>query len=206
MRVASGLMPIALERQIELRTTVPPRLRSAIGDRRRVEQILINLAANALKFSPTRGVVEIEGQFDGPVAIFMVRDDGAGIAAADRPKIFESFHRLAAHERITGTGLGLPIASDLARRMGGDLDVASVPEAGSAFILALPGPAAVDATAVSAALGRALVQQEIALEERAVLRALGRSNRRTRGSEPPAPPAVRLLPPAPPDDEDPPSA
>ena len=47
---------------------------------------------------------------------------------------------MAGHDRITGTGLGLPIARDLARAMGGDLVVASVPDAGSTFLLALPGP------------------------------------------------------------------
>jgi signal transduction histidine kinase len=192
-RVASSLMPIALEREIELRTVLPPRLRSATGDRRRVEQILTNLAANALKFSPPHGIVEIEGRLDGPVAIIIVRDEGAGISAEDRPKIFESFHRLAGHERITGTGLGLPIARDLARRMGGDLDVASVPDAGSAFVLALPGPAPVDTAIIAAALGRSLVEQEIALEERAVLRALGRSSRRPQSAAPPAVPAIRLV-------------
>jgi signal transduction histidine kinase len=171
-RVAAGLLPIALECDVRLRTVLPPRLRSATGDRRRVEQIVTNLVANALKFTAPGGTVEINARFDGPVAIIAVVDDGAGIASDDRPRIFERFHRLAAHERTTGTGLGLPIARDLARRMGGDLEVASVPGSGSAFILALPGPAPVETSAVAAALNRALAGEEIGLEERAVLRAI----------------------------------
>lgn len=171
-RVATGLLPIALECDIRLRTTLPPRLRSATGDRRRVEQILTNLVANALKFTAPGGRVEINARFDGPVAILAVVDDGTGIAGDDRPRIFERFHRLPGHERITGTGLGLPIARDLARRMGGDLEVASVPGSGSAFILVLPGPAAVAPSVVAAALGRALAAEEIGLEERSVLRAM----------------------------------
>jgi signal transduction histidine kinase len=174
-RVAAGLEPIAMERGTRLATSLPPRLRSATGDRRRVEQILTNLAANALKFTPGGGTVEIVGRFDGAVAIFVVRDDGPGIDVGDRRRIFERFQRLAAHDRITGTGLGLPIARDLARRMSGEIDVASISGAGSAFILVLPGPAAVEAGVVAEALARALEEETVRLEESAVLRAIGRS-------------------------------
>jgi signal transduction histidine kinase len=171
-RVAANLMPIALERGIELATALPPRLRAATGDRRRVEQILTNVAANALKFTPAERGVELAAWFDGSVALVAVRDEGSGIAAGDRARIFERFYRMAGHERITGTGLGLPIARELARAMGGDLDVASVPGSGSSFVLALPGPAPAAATNLGETLERALGAEEVALEERAVLRAM----------------------------------
>jgi signal transduction histidine kinase len=174
-QVATGLMPIALERGSRLTTTLPPRLRSATADRRRVEQILMNLAGNALKFTPRGGTVEIAGRFDGPVAVIAVRDDGPGIAPQDRIRIFERFERLADHERVTGTGLGLPIARDLARRMDGDLEVASHPGTGSAFVLVLPGPAAVDPDQVREGLRRALADETRRLDELAVLRTAGRS-------------------------------
>ena len=172
--VAAGLLPIALERGSRLTTNLPPRLRSATGDRRRVEQILTNLAANALKFTPPGGTVEIVGRFEGPVAAFVVRDDGPGIAAEDRARIFERFERLADHERVTGTGLGLAIARDLARRMDGDLDVASLAGAGSAFVLVLPGPAGVDRGLLGESLRRALAAEATRLEEVAVLRTAAR--------------------------------
>jgi signal transduction histidine kinase len=171
-QVAAGLLPIAISRDISLTTGFPPRLRVATGDRRRVEQILTNLAANALKFTPSGGAVEIEGHVDGLVALFVVRDDGDGIPADERSRIFERFHRLANHERISGTGLGLPIARDLARQMSGDLEVASVPGSGSSFVLALPGPTEVDEATVAASLRRTLDGEEIALEERMVRRAI----------------------------------
>ncbi|HET7473389.1 MAG TPA: HAMP domain-containing sensor histidine kinase [Candidatus Limnocylindrales bacterium] len=171
-QVAASLLPIAIDRRIRLTTSLPVRLRVARADRRRVEQIVTNLAANALKFTPPDGNVEIAARFDGLVAIVVVRDDGAGIPAEDRARIFERFHRMAGHERITGTGLGLPIARDLARQMTGDLDVASVPGAGSAFVLALPGPAEVPLDVVTAALTEAVVLEAQALEERAVRRAI----------------------------------
>jgi signal transduction histidine kinase len=171
-QAAAGILPIAIERGIRLTTVLPPRLQVATADRRRVEQIVTNLAANALKFTPAGGAVEIEGRFDGLVAVVTVRDDGAGIPLDDRDRIFERFHRLASHERITGTGLGLPIARDLARRMNGDLGVASVPDAGSAFVMVLPGPAEVSPETVSAALARSLAQEEQTFEERLVRRAV----------------------------------
>ncbi|HLQ49569.1 MAG TPA: GAF domain-containing sensor histidine kinase [Candidatus Dormibacteraeota bacterium] len=176
-QVADGLLPIAIEREVGLRTTLPPRLGAATGDRRRVEQILTNLVNNALKFSPVGGCVELEGRFEGAVALVIVRDDGAGIEADDRARIFERFQRLPGHERIIGTGLGLPIALGLARELGGDLDVASVPGSGSAFVLVLPGPAITDAEVIEATLARTLAAEEAGLEERAVLRAIGGRSR-----------------------------
>lgn len=171
-RVVHRLDPIAMERGIALATDLPPRLRTATGDRRRVEQILTNLTANAVKFSAAGGVVELAGWFDGPVALIAVRDEGAGIGPGERELIFDRFYRMADHDRTPGTGLGLPIARELARAMEGDLDVASVPGSGSSFILALPGPTSVDGDVLGVALVRAIATEEIRLEERAVLRAI----------------------------------
>jgi signal transduction histidine kinase len=176
-QVASNLLPIAIDRRVALRTSLPPRLRVATADRRRVEQILTNLAANALKFTKSGGTVEIHGRFVGLVAVLIVRDDGPGIPPEDRGRIFERFHRMAGHEQITGTGLGLPIARDLARRMAGDLDVASVPGGGSSFVLVLPGPAPVEPSAIVATLEATLREEERALDERVVRRALAAAGR-----------------------------
>ena len=171
-RVLDHLAPIALGRSLELKAQLPPRLRAARGDRRRVEQILKNLLGNALKFTPTGGVVELAAWFDGSVAVLAVRDDGLGIAEEDRLRIFERFYRMASHERVNGTGLGLPIARELARAMGGDLDVASVPRAGSSFVLVLPGPTAVDAATITAILDRTLDAEHSRLQDNAMLRRL----------------------------------
>jgi hypothetical protein len=170
--VVDSLTPIAMARGVDLRTSLPPRLKAATGDRRRVEQILTNLVGNALKFAPVGSSVELAAWFDGSVAVVSVRDEGVGIAPDDRARIFERFYRIAGHERITGTGLGLPIARDMARAMAGDLDVASVPGSGSSFVLVLPGPVGAEPTAVASATGRAVAEEEVRLEERAVLRAI----------------------------------
>ncbi len=200
-RVVHQLEPIAIDRGVALRSDLPPRLRTAIGDRRRVEQIVTNLAGNAVKFSPVGGTVEIAASFEGSVALVAVRDDGRGIEPEDRIRIFERFYRMSDHERITGTGLGLPIARDLARAMGGDLGVASVPGSGSTFLLALPASTAVPADEVGTGLARAIAAEEIRLEERAVLRAIQAGRRESAetdlASEPrPYPlPLPRILPP-----------
>jgi signal transduction histidine kinase len=137
--VAESLLPIALDTGVHLESVLPPRIRTAIGDRRRVDQIVTNLAANALKYGADGGLVELAGRFEGTHAIVAVRDEGPGIEAEDRSRIFEPFYRMVDHARVTGTGLGLSIARDLARAMGGDLDVASLPGTGSSFVLVLPG-------------------------------------------------------------------
>ena len=171
-RVLDHLTPIAIQRSVHLSSKLPPRLQAATGDRRRVEQILKNLLGNALKFTPPGGSVELVGWFDGPVAVMAVRDDGIGIASEDRPRIFERFYRMASHERINGTGLGLPIARELARAMGGELDVASVQRAGSSFVLVLPGPTAAGSEVIADALDRALSAEETHLEDQGILRRL----------------------------------
>jgi signal transduction histidine kinase len=214
-QVAANLLPIAIDQGIALRTALPPRLRVATADRRRVEQVLTNLAANALKFTPTGGSVEILGHFDGPVAVLIVRDDGPGIPNEDRDLIFERFHRMASHEGISGTGLGLPIARDLARRMDGDLDVASVPGGGSSFVLVLPGPAPVEPAVLAATLAATLLDEEALLDERLVRRAITAAGREvgaggilrpiTGGGDrrPGEPARLRALPPVSPDDSPP---
>jgi signal transduction histidine kinase len=169
--VAEGLLPIALERGVHLDTILPPRMRTAVGDRRRVEQIVTNLAANALKYGADGGLVELVGRFDGTGAIFTVRDEGPGIDAEDLPQIFERFFRMTDHERVTGTGLGLSIARELARVMGGDLDVASLAGTGSSFVLVLPSPGGThDSEAVAAAVADAVSFETDRLEALAAVR------------------------------------
>ena len=176
-RVLTALAPLALERGIDLRSDLPPRMRAANGDRREVQRILTNLLGNALKFARDGGHVELAGWFDGSTGVIAVRDDGPGIAAEDRERIFERFFRVDAHAAISGTGLGLAIARDLGRAMGGDLAVASVQESGSSFVLVLPGPADVADGMIDSVLERALADEEVLLEEAAVLRAIRSAGR-----------------------------
>jgi two-component system phosphate regulon sensor histidine kinase PhoR len=170
--VAESLLPIALDTGVNLESVLPPRIRTAIGDRRRVDQIVTNLAANALKYGADGGLVELAGRFEGTHAIVAVRDEGPGIEAEDRSRIFEPFYRMVDHARVTGTGLGLSIARALARAMGGELDVASLPGTGSSFVLVLPGVGvALDAAGLAAAVAEAVSFETDRLEALAAVRA-----------------------------------
>ncbi len=157
--VVETLHPQALARRITLEGRFGSRLRTAWADRRRVTQVLVNLAGNALKFTPEGGHVRLEAAFEGLVALVMVRDDGTGIAPEDHVRIFDRFTRTPGAAGIVGTGLGLAIARELARTMGGDLDVASVEGRGSSFVLALPCGPTVTEQEVTAVLTRALERE-----------------------------------------------
>jgi signal transduction histidine kinase len=112
----------------------------AMGDRAKVDQILLNLLSNAVKFTPSPGTVKVTCRVSDNGSSIEVTDSGIGIPAEKQESIFEPFVQLgrslsSAHE---GVGLGLAISRDLARAMGGDLTVLSTPKSGSTFTLTLP--------------------------------------------------------------------
>ncbi len=199
-RAMAPLVPIAAERRVRLVADLPARLRTVRADRRRFEQIITNLAGNACKFAPLGGLVEVDARVEGPVALVVVRDDGPGIEMADRERVFRPFARLDGHERIPGTGLGLPISRELARVMGGEIEVASVPGSGSAFVVGLPAAVDVPRAVVAAAVGEAVEREDVSLEERAVLAAMRAGGRAARLAAPePGQASVRLPEPPRPD-------
>ncbi len=109
------------------------------GDRERLRQVLMNLIENAIKYSPTGGVVDVRAYaYDGQIRID-VSDHGPGIAREDQKLIFEKFGRVhPGGVGKPGTGLGLFISRSIAEAHGGSLDVRSSPERGALFTLALP--------------------------------------------------------------------
>ena len=113
---------------------------AAIGDRLKIEQIVLNLVSNAVKFTPPGGAVTLECSDEGDTTAIRVRDTGPGIPADSVEQIFEPFVQLgrSLSGGPDGAGLGLAISRDLARAMGGDLTVDSVPGRGSVFTLTLP--------------------------------------------------------------------
>ncbi|MFH8978650.1 ATP-binding protein [Streptomyces sp. NPDC017890] len=108
------------------------------GSRGQLGRVLANLLDNAQRHA--RSVVEVSVRRDGGVAVVAVADDGEGVPAADRERIFERFVRLdAARSRDDGgAGLGLAIARDVAVRHGGTLTVHETPAGGALFELRLP--------------------------------------------------------------------
>jgi signal transduction histidine kinase len=114
-----------------------------IADPEKLEQILLNLLSNALKFTPTGGRITLASSANGNRVDISVSDTGVGIPASKLHAIFEPFIQLSSSltRAREGTGLGLAISRDLARGMGGELSAVSTPGAGSIFTLSLP-PAA----------------------------------------------------------------
>jgi PAS domain S-box-containing protein len=121
----------------------------AIADPNRLQQILLNLLTNAIKFTPPGGTIEIRCSSDGERTRILVRDDGIGIEAEQLQRIFSPFVQLdaapiSAATTARGVGLGLAISRDLARAMGGDVTAESTIGIGSVFTIDLPAAAGVD--------------------------------------------------------------
>jgi signal transduction histidine kinase len=112
----------------------------ALADREKLQQIVLNLLANATKFTPAGGSVELDCDASGDRVQVRVRDTGIGIAADQQEAIFQPFVQVDTGlvRRYEGVGLGLSISREFAREMGGDLTVSSAPGRGSTFILTLP--------------------------------------------------------------------
>ncbi len=110
------------------------------ADRVKVEQIMLNLLSNAVKFTERGGQITVSCDRSRGVGRVRVVDTGIGIPPEKTDAVFEPFVQLGRSLTSTheGTGLGLAISRDLARAMGGDLMVESVPGKGSTFILTLP--------------------------------------------------------------------
>jgi signal transduction histidine kinase len=136
-RVAGLLALKAADSQIQLRTPREEKTAIANAEFRRVLQIVINLVANAIRYSPHGSLVEIEIDDAGKWVEISVSDEGNGIVAADRERVFAKFERLG-RSGDGGSGLGLYISRRLARFMGGDLTVSESTAGGAKFTLSLP--------------------------------------------------------------------
>jgi signal transduction histidine kinase len=118
----------------------PPAPVQVRGDSLRLVTVLVNLLANAVRYSPDGGEVRCTVRSGEGLAVVTVSDHGIGIHAEDLPRLFTRFTRVGrgADGEIPGTGLGLYIARQLARKHGGDIIVASMRGVGSSFTVTLP--------------------------------------------------------------------
>jgi len=109
-----------------------------LADPRWLHQVVTNLLTNALKFTPAGGRVTIGTRQAGADAVLDVADTGAGIPAADLPRVFDRFWRGQGAGQTSGSGIGLAIAAELSRAHGGELTAASTEGAGTTMTLTLP--------------------------------------------------------------------
>ena len=109
------------------------------ADRPKIQRIVTNLVANAVKYTPEQGEVGVKLRQNSRYAVTEVQDNGYGIPVEQQPYIFERFRRVPGHQRrAMGTGLGLAIVKSLVEAHDGDISVTSQEDVGSTFTLKLP--------------------------------------------------------------------
>lgn len=135
------MTPACDQKAISLATSCPAGGIRFDADERRVNQIMLNVVSNAVKFSPECSTIELSGEImeDGSLVI-AVRDHGCGIAEEDIETVFKPFGQVAGTYARShgGTGLGLPISKSFAELHGGTLKIASVPGEGTKVMILFP--------------------------------------------------------------------
>ena len=109
-----------------------------LADAGRLHQVITNLLTNALKFTPAGGRVTVTAGPDGGQAVLRVTDTGPGIPPGELPRIFDRFWRGQRAAGVSGSGVGLAVAAELARAHGGQLTARSSDGQGAEFTLTLP--------------------------------------------------------------------
>jgi GAF domain-containing protein/HAMP domain-containing protein/anti-sigma regulatory factor (Ser/Thr protein kinase) len=137
--VVTATEPLATSKGLKFTAAVQDDLPMAHGDARRVSQVLLNLAGNAIKFTDN-GEVEIRANLEKGQFVLTVRDTGSGIADADQERIFGEFQQIdnSNTRKKGGTGLGLAISKRMVEMQGGTISVDSVLGQGSTFRVVLP--------------------------------------------------------------------
>jgi signal transduction histidine kinase len=127
-------------RSIMLKADVAPGLPQINADQEGMEQVLMNLISNAMKYSPDTGVVSVSVRHSGSVIELKVSDSGIGIEEADLPRIFDEFYRAQNARTFTteGTGLGLSIVKSIVETHGGEILLESHSGSGTTVTVRLP--------------------------------------------------------------------
>jgi signal transduction histidine kinase len=133
-------LELACTRSLAIRLDLAQEVPDVWADRDRLMQVFANLVGNAVKFTPSGGVITIGATTLGTDGLFWVRDTGCGIAVQDQSHVFDRFWQ-AQSTRGTGSGLGLAIAKTIVEAHGGHVWVESSPGAGSTFFFSIPAAA-----------------------------------------------------------------
>jgi signal transduction histidine kinase len=141
------IKPLAEKQEIVVKQKVQPNLPKVFTDAGKLQQVLFNFLANAVKFTPPKGVVSVEAELlekpDGGEPTHLrisVTDTGPGIRPDDQERIFEKFVQLdpGVTKEFGGTGLGLTISQELAELLQGKIELDSSPGRGATFSLMIP--------------------------------------------------------------------
>lgn len=139
--IDQALAHIAIQAQrkgISILVDCPEDLPAVLVDPTRMEQVLINLIHNAIKFTPQGGSITLKGEVAADTVQFSVQDTGIGITMEDLPRIFERFFKSDRARSGGGTGLGLAIAKHLVEAHGGKIWASSQENSGSTFFFTVP--------------------------------------------------------------------
>ncbi|MBA3451441.1 MAG: HAMP domain-containing protein, partial [Chloroflexia bacterium] len=112
-RVLERMAPQTGRARLTMDSTVATDTPSFIADQSRIDQVLLNLVHNAVKFTPAGGVIEVVVSSSNGTVQFRVRDSGVGVGVDDMPRLFERFYKADRARRSQGTGLGLAIAKHI---------------------------------------------------------------------------------------------
>jgi len=134
----SLLEDVAAARNIEMRVNIPEEFPLIDADERMVNQIVLNLLANAVKYNVDGGFVSVTVREEPDRVYLIIQDSGKGIPVEDQPFVFERFYRARAVSKIEGTGLGLAIVKTAVERHGGEITFTSQLGTGTTFTVILP--------------------------------------------------------------------
>jgi two-component system phosphate regulon sensor histidine kinase PhoR len=123
---------------LKLDNTVPNDLPAMSADRARIEQVMLNLVHNAIKFTPAGGTITVSARADDAAIVVTVADTGVGIPTDEAPRLFERFFKADRARSSEGTGLGLAIAKHIVQAHGGAIWVESTLGEGARFSFRLP--------------------------------------------------------------------
>lgn len=115
----------AQQKNIQIKVIGPPQLRPIVAARRRLGQVISNLLANAVKFSPDGSTVTLSGRDEPEALVVEISDEGIGIPPEDQPHVFEDFFRAENAEGFGGAGLGLSIAKKIVSAHEGTIEIRS---------------------------------------------------------------------------------
>ncbi len=136
-RAAAAFQHEVAAREINFKVEVEKGLKNRVLDEDRIIQVLINLLANAFKFTPDKGEISLRAKEENENLVVEITDSGPGIPEEDLPLIFERFYK-SGRGRAGGSGLGLSIAKSFVEASGGKIAAANRPGGGSIFTFSLP--------------------------------------------------------------------